>query len=143
MTLKNLLNSKINFEDYKWSKIYKVHYNVFDAAVGFEENMYIPDTIMCLSFQQKKALPIGKGGAILLDNYEDYSILSKLVYDGRSRYYSDRYEINDHPDDILCGFHFNMSPDEAAKGILLLNQLSNKKTGSSNDYADLRKLKCF
>jgi hypothetical protein len=36
-----------------------------------------------------------------------------------------------------------MSPDEAAKGILLINQYSNKPTGSSDDYEDLRKLKCF
>jgi dTDP-4-amino-4,6-dideoxygalactose transaminase len=101
MTIKNILGSKIIFEDYKWSKIYKVHSNVYDAAVGFEKNMYIPGTIMCLSFQQKKALPIGKGGAILLDNYEDYSVLSKLVHDGRSRYFSDKQLIKENTEIVI------------------------------------------
>ena len=143
MTIKNILGSKIIFEDYKWSKIYKVHHNVIDAAVGFEKNMYIPGSIMCLSFQQKKALPIGKGGAILLDNYEDYSVLSKLVHDGRNRYFSDKQLIKENPESVISGFHMNMSPDEAVKGILLINQYSDKPTGSSDDYEDLRKLKCF
>jgi dTDP-4-amino-4,6-dideoxygalactose transaminase len=143
MTLKNLLGSKIIFEDYEWDKMYMVHNNIIDASVGFEENMYIPGTMMCLSFQQKKALPIGKGGAILLDNKEDYSILSKLVHDGRKRYLSDREEIKNNPEDILCGFHMNMSPDEAAKGVLLLNQYKPKPFGSSKDYEDLRKIECL
>ena len=37
---------------------------IWDSAVGFHKDMYIKDQFMCLSFQQKKALPIGKGGAI-------------------------------------------------------------------------------
>jgi dTDP-4-amino-4,6-dideoxygalactose transaminase len=143
MTLKNLLNSKINFENYEWSKTYKVIHNVIDASVGFEKNMYIPETMMCLSFQQKKQLPIGTGGAILLDNYEDYSILSKLVYDGRFRYIADKQQIRENPDSIISGFHMNMTPDNAAKGVLLLNQYKESPCGSSEDYEDLRVLKCL
>ena len=147
MTLKNLLNIEIEFEDYEWQKMYKIYqnddYNVIDAAVGFEENMYMPGSMMCLSFQQKKQLPIGKGGAILLDDYEAYFTLSKLAHDGRLRYLSDRELIKESPDSILPGFHMNMSPDEAAKGILLLNQYKEKPTGSSKDYADLRKIECL
>jgi hypothetical protein len=143
MTLKNLLGLKINFTNEKWAGEYKIHNNIYDCAVNFSRGMYKEGTIQCISFQQKKALPIGKGGAILLDNKNMYETLSRLVHDGRSRFLSDREEIKESPEDILCGFHMNMSPDEAAKGILLLNQYKPKIPGTWEDYEDLRKLQCL
>jgi hypothetical protein len=45
---------------------------------------------------------------------------------------------------IMIGYHMNMTPDEAAKGILLLNQITeNYQVGSYKDYSDLSKLNCF
>jgi hypothetical protein len=47
-------------------------------------------------------------------------------------------------DEIMIGYHMNMSPEEATKGILLMNSLSEVyKNGSYQDYPDLSKLKCF
>jgi dTDP-4-amino-4,6-dideoxygalactose transaminase len=144
MTLKNLLGSEIVFTDFFWEKMYNVHHNVIDAAVCFEKNMYKEGSMMCISFQQKKPLNIGKGGAILLDDYQDYLRLQRLVHDGRSRHLTDTIEIKHTPGNILCGFHFNMSPDEGARGILLLNQIENSprygKSGGYGDYQDLRKI---
>jgi hypothetical protein len=45
---------------------------------------------------------------------------------------------------IIMGYHMYMSPDEAARGVLLLNQLSEHYTnGSFKDYLDISKLDCL
>jgi len=121
---------------------WKEHYTltpskVIDAAVGFRPNMYISGTKMCLSFQEKKAIPIGKGGAILLDDETEYNRLKRLCFDGRD------YKTN-YRDDVveLGGYHMNMTPEHAAKGLLLLNQykFTEDDIGSSDDYLDVRTL---
>ena len=48
-----------------------------------KKNMYIPDTLMCLSFHGRKCLAIGRGGAILTDNLETYNWLKCARFDGR------------------------------------------------------------
>ena len=39
---------------------------------------------MCISFQYRKHLSLGRGGIILLDKKDDYEHLKKMSYDGRS-----------------------------------------------------------
>ena len=107
------------YGDFNWFGSYELGYtNIIDCAVGFKKDMYKPDKFMCLSFQQKKAIKIGKGGAILLDNEEDYKILKRMSWDGRDSSISVKEDLNN----IILGYHMNMIPDDAAKGILLLNQ---------------------
>lgn len=132
----------VEFDNRQWRGHYQLNNSpVYDYAVGFEKNMFVPGQIQCLSFQQKKRLAIGKGGAILLDDQDMYNALRRMRHDGRD---SRIHISNDNPDDIIIGYHMNMSPDEAAKGILLLNQLSEEYVlGSSNDYPDISKLRCF
>ena len=124
----------------EWSGSYQIgSTNVHDYAVGFKHNMYVPGQVQCLSFHQKKALPIGKGGAILLDDPVMYAKLKRMRHDGR-----DSAIGVDHDPDIIMGYHMNMSPDEAARGILLLNQLSGSSIpGSFRDYPDISKLSCL
>jgi dTDP-4-amino-4,6-dideoxygalactose transaminase len=89
--------------------------------------------MVCLSFQQKKSISIGKGGAILLDNEIDYKILKRMAWDGRDASKS----VIDDIDNIILGYHMNMIPDDAAKGVLKLNQYSGEKIGSYADYPDI------
>ena len=133
---------KVTFNDRGWEGGYKIlGSDVYDYAVGFEKNMYIPGQIQCLSFHQKKRLNIGKGGAILLNDEKMYNTLRRMRHDGRDSRVS---VSNDSPDDIIIGYHMNMSPDEAVKGMLLMNQLSEDYTiGTSEDYDDLLELGCF
>ena len=57
---------------------------VIDSALHFTGDMYVPDTFMCLSFTgQWKHLRIGKGGAILTDNYAAYLWFKRFRYSGR------------------------------------------------------------
>lgn len=123
-----------------WTSSYQIgRTNIYDYAVGFEKNMYTAGQVQCVSFQQKKRLAIGKGGAILLDDPVMYEKLKRMRHDGRD---SAKTVWNDTG--IIMGYHMYMSPDEAAKGILLLNQLSERYTvGSYKDYPDISKLDCL
>ena len=141
----DLYGYNVSFRDEEWRGAYEIgRTNIWDCAVGFEEGMYKPGQIQCLSFQQKKRLAIGKGGAILLDNPELAKKLKRYSMDGRDASISVEQELAQSPESIVIGYHFNMSPDEAAKGLLLLNQLKKDYTlGSYQDYPDITKLKCF
>jgi len=102
----------------KWKGIYKFgEFPIYDCAVGFSPNMYKRSTFQCLSFQQKKAISIGKGGAILLDNKDAYDTLKRMAWDGRDSSIPVRDDKN-----IIDGYHMNMTPEMAVRGILLLNQ---------------------
>jgi len=57
---------------------------VIDSALHFTGDMYVPGTFMCLSFTgQWKHLRIGKGGAILTDDYAAYLWFKRFRYSGR------------------------------------------------------------
>jgi dTDP-4-amino-4,6-dideoxygalactose transaminase len=141
----DLFGYDIAFRDEQWNGSYEIgRTNIWDCAVGFERNMYKPGQIQCLSFQQKKRLAIGKGGAILLDDATLAKKLKRYSTDGRDSSISVEQELAQSPESIVIGYHFNMTPDEAAKGILLLNQLRPEYTpGSYKDYPNITQLKCF
>ena len=137
------LNAKktVFFTDEHWFKSYNLKgTNIFDCAVGFEKNMYKPGVIQCLSFQQKKCLNIGKAGAILLDDEYKYNKLKRLIWDGRDS----SKPLNLDTNVMLNAFHCYMTPDDAAKGVLLLNQINEERIYAgfkcSDDYDDLSKL---
>jgi dTDP-4-amino-4,6-dideoxygalactose transaminase len=93
------------------------------------------NALQTLSFQIKKRLPIGKGGAILTDSLEAYNWLKLASYDGRDL--NTPYTSNEHFQ--MLGWHFYMTPEDAARGILLLDQIpdDNPDTMDSNHYPDL------
>ena len=56
------LNLDWHFVDNRWEKYYTIgNTNIIDAAVLWEQNSYIPSSLMCISFQLKKHLSLGKG----------------------------------------------------------------------------------
>lgn len=132
----------ISFRKEQWEGSYQIgDTNVWDCAVGFERNMYRSGTIQCLSFQQKKRLAIGTGGAILLDDKDTADYLSRLRHDGRD---SSVPVVGDDPNKIILGYHMYMSPNQAADGILLLNQMSEDyQVGKWSDYPNISVLECF
>lgn len=95
---------------------------MYDCAVFFKPNMFRKikgdwNKLVCVSFQQKKRLSLGRGGAILTDNKQHYDILKRLVYDGRNLHMRDVDEITMNPNNIALGFHSYLEPEKAARGI--------------------------
>ena len=130
------------FVDLKWQDQYQLDpLPIVDSARVWKANSYIAGSLTCLSFQFKKHLPIGRGGMILTDNLEYYNQLQKMVRDGRDR------TLLWTNDDITCiGYHYYMTPEDAARGILLFDELHSvpaDKTWSWQDYTPLTNFTVF
>ncbi len=82
--LSRKLGVALEWRDEEWLDYYRVTDTVIDAAVLWKPNSYIPGTFMCVSFQFKKHLSLGRGGVILTDNKEAALALKKMSYDGRT-----------------------------------------------------------
>ncbi len=131
----------VRFEDKKWKGIYQLKpYPIYDAAKRLTSNMYIPGTLMCLSFGIKKPLKLGKGGMILTDSDDAYDYLKKKRWSGRTE------NIPMDMDDIdFLGYNSYITPEWAARGLMLLSvypefaddQIENP------DYPDLRQYKIY
>jgi len=117
---------------------------VWDSALRFTADMYIPNTFMCISFTGAyKHFKLSKGGAILTDNHDAY------LWFKRSRN-SGRRECSYHDDNFdMLGWNFYMMPELAARGLLLMNQFYNiDGTKKLNDdlelpYPDLSKFPIY
>lgn len=104
---------------------------VWDSALRFTHNMYIPNTHMCVSFTGPyKHLKLGKGGAILTDDYHAYMWFKRARFSGRREcsYHEDYFD--------MLGWNFYMMPEIAARGLLLLTQFYNMD-GSPKQNEDL------
>ena len=127
------------FEDKDWSGLYQLgETGIWDSAARFTRNMFVGgEALQCLSFQIKKRLPIGRGGAILTNSQEDYVNLKLMSYDGRDL--SIPYTSDQHVKSL--GWHFYMTPEDAARGILLMDKLplTSPDTMNHEHYPDLRK----
>jgi hypothetical protein len=124
-----------------WQKWYRLgNTSVIDAATFWKEDGYIPFSYMCLSFQYKKHLSLGRGGAILTDSLESAEVLRKMVYDGRTR---DLPWADQNIDTI--GYHYYMTPETAELGLSKLRTAINTppRIWSWQDYPDLRTMKVF
>ena len=128
------------FEDRDWQGIYQLWpYMIYDAAKRFTSDMYIPESLMCLSFHIKKHLPIGKGGMILTDDPDAVEWFKKARYEGRS-------EKMYHEDDIdEFGYNMYMTPPEAAQGLWLMQNtpLHNEDLEEYGGYKDLTEFPLF
>lgn len=81
-----MLNLGIQFTltDEQWQGEYRFHgTNIWDSARRLEPGMYRPGQVQCLSFGNGKPMPLGRAGAILLDDAEAYRDLSLMRSDGR------------------------------------------------------------
>ena len=126
------------FEELEWSGLYELgSTGVWDSAARFTKGMFVGgESLQCLSFQIKKRLPIGRGGAILTDSEDDYRSLKLMSYDGRDLKtpYTDSQHVS------ALGWHYYMTPEDAARGLLILKQLpeENMDTMDLTHYPDLR-----
>ena len=122
-----------HFRHEEWSGMYQLKpYPIWDAATRWRRNMY-QGGLHVVSFQIKKWIPIGRGGMILTDDKAAYDWLIKARYDGRD------LSISQWDDDAdICGWHMYMTPEDAARGIILMDQVAdeNPDCGGWQNYAD-------
>jgi dTDP-4-amino-4,6-dideoxygalactose transaminase len=139
MTLRKL-DIPCVWTDLQWQDFYYLTPNIIDAAVYWQQDGYKHGTLMCLSFQYRKHLNVGRGGMILLDNEDDYKQLCKMRYDGR---------LDDIPwmeqDIDTMGYHYYMTPETALLGIERFHEVVNKepKHWSYKDYPNVSEMKVF
>jgi dTDP-4-amino-4,6-dideoxygalactose transaminase len=127
--------NQIKFKDVIWSGEYSIGDTaIVDAAVRFRKNMYKPGSYYCISFHHRKTLKLGRGGVILTDDAEFVKWANPMIYDGRNKNIL-------YKDDTLSaiGYHMYMTPEDAARGILLLENIPefNDDTSDSTQYQDL------
>jgi len=105
---------------------------VWDSALRFTCDMYIPKQYMCLSFTGPyKHFKLSKGGCILTDNYEAMLWFKRARFSGRREcsYHEDHFD--------MLGWNFYMMPELAARGLLLMNQFYNASDGSKKHNEDI------
>ena len=136
---------RIKFVDSRWTGMYQLApYPIYDAARLYTSNMYIPGSLMCLSFHWTKHLGVGRGGAILCDDKKTAEALKKLRFDGRTEGVPPRKDKFSH-----LGWHIPMCPTVAAQGLLMMAGIKEHNEplpwgpGTDSDYPDLSQLEIF
>ena len=139
--LANKLGISFDWRDEEWEDYYFLGGpNIVDAAVLWKQDSYVPNTFMCVSFQYRKHLSLGRGGIILTDNKESAILLKKMSYDGRLP------DIPWRDQDIdTYGFHYYMTPETATLGLQKLKKSIDTppKKWTVQDWPDLTKMKIF
>jgi len=135
------INVPYHLVDISWEKCYNlVPGHIIDAATMWEANSYQAGHLMCISFQFKKHIPIGRGGIILLDDHIQYKRLKRMCHDGRD---PTKNQFDDNVTEL--GYHYYMTPEDAARGIHLFNNLKDKTPTiwSWKNYKDLTDMDFF
>ena len=130
---------KVKLTDEKWENDYQLKpYPIWDSAAlwslgSFKENFSV------VSFQIKKPLCIGKGGMILTNDKNAAEQLKIMRHDGRDNV------VNQTECDIKSiGYHYYMTPEDAARGIIIFDNLKDIETFPSwKNYIDLTKYSYF
>jgi dTDP-4-amino-4,6-dideoxygalactose transaminase len=139
---------KVEFESVKGKTIKGAYQlkgsNIWDSALRFTSDMYVPNTHMCVSFTGPyKHFKLSKGGAILTDSPDAYRWFKRARYSGRREcsYHEDNFD--------MLGWNFYMMPELAARGILLMNQFYNQDGSKKHNedlelpYPDLSKFEIY
>jgi dTDP-4-amino-4,6-dideoxygalactose transaminase len=131
---------KCEFINYLWEGCYRLgNTNIYDSARRFRRGMYVKNSLYCLSAHWGKHLKIGRGGFVLTDNEEAATYLKIMRFDGRTARVAPK-------DDkfILPSAHCYMLPEEAARGLMLMNYMPDDNADLAwDDYPDLSQYPIF
>ncbi len=153
--------SFIQWRDEDWEGAYPIILNqhdgackepvVWDAALRMRKHMFNdfapaadhgdmgkvfvarPVTFVCLSFQYRKHIPIGRGGMILHNGSEaDDEFFRRMRFFGRAE-----VPAKEDPGPTLLGYRCYMTPDEAARGLCFMQNIPTAAHDIEIDYPDL------
>ena len=139
--LANKMNLELKWKDEDWRDYYEIgNTGVYDAAVLWRKDSYIPKSFMCISFQFQKHLSLGRGGMILTDDKEARDELKKMSYDGRTPDKPWREQ-----NVTTMGYHYYMTPETAQKGLDKFEEAKKTKPRKwlLEDWPDLTKMDVF
>lgn len=129
------LGIKFELQEESWTGEYQFYgTNIWDSARRLERNMYRPGQVQCLSFGNGKPLQIGKAGAILTDDVEEYDQISRMRSDGRDL----RISPWQQQEVFKQGYHYCPTLETCQLGLDLLQQVDQKPKYQA--YPDLRTL---
>jgi dTDP-4-amino-4,6-dideoxygalactose transaminase len=123
---------KVKFIDLKWRGLYQLYpYPIWDSALRFKRDMYIPGSYYCVSFHYKKQMPIGRGGMILTDNAEAVEWFKQARFNGRHEkpILEDKFE--------MLGWNMYMDPERAARGLCMMLNIEDYEKNEEDIYPDL------
>lgn len=135
------------FDDRDWisKRFYRLDpYPIYDAAHLFQKNMCkkIANEIdgkffVCVSFSATKPINIGKGGMILTNDENAVDWLKQARYCGRNEkpLMQDSFEI--------LGWNMYMTPEQAARGLVLMNDTKSLRKKPMPKYPDLSQFKVY
>jgi dTDP-4-amino-4,6-dideoxygalactose transaminase len=129
----------VRFKDIEWQGCYALNpTRVIDAAVLWERDSYVDGSLMCLSFQIKKAIPTGKMGAILTNDEDAAKWLKWASYDGRDL--TTPYDSVGHVK--MLGWHMYATPEDCARTILLMDDLPEDRGAymGNENYPDVSQM---
>lgn len=107
---------------------------VWDSALLFTSDMYVPGRYQCLSFSgPMKTLKLGKAGMVLTDNIDAYKWFKRARFSGRN-------EVSYHDDyfDTL-GWNMYLNPEIAVRGCQLMPGIAKDNDPVRLPYPDLSK----
>lgn len=136
---------RLEFDDYEWEGGYSIETDrgiIVDSACSLNHGLAegvprigsLETSLICLSFQSRKHLKIGRGGMILTDVESHANWLRKARFCGRTG-------LNGVPEFI--GWHCFLEPERAARGLVLMDSLPDFNADLVFDYPDLREYGVF
>ena len=131
---------RVAFEDIDWQEDGYYHLGrtiIIDSAKRLYRNMYNSPYLWCLSFHAHKALAIGRGGMILTDDEKATEWFKVARFDGRHEQSLDNDKL------AMVGWNMFMTPEQAARGLELIQWLPDKNIAPSDRYQDLSKYKFY
>ena len=131
---------RVVFEDVDWQNngYYRLgNTPIVDSAKHLSKGMYVRGHFMCLSFHGKKLLPVGRGGMILTDNEKARDWLKIARFDGRHEQALSTDIL------VMPGWNMYLTPEQAARGLELLQWLPDRTVDPPDPYQDLSRYKFY
>ena len=127
------LHIKYTMLDQTWTGEYQFkNTRIWDSARRLEPGMYRAGAMQCLSFGNGKPLNLGRVGAVLLDDYDAYCVLSRLRSDGRDL----RISPWESDPELVLGYHYCPTLELCERGIEKLATVDQEP--KYHQYPDLR-----
>lgn len=128
----------VKWSDNAWSGSYSLFpTRVIDSALRFRRGMHYGG-LTCLSFHARKILNIGRGGMVVTNDSNAVEWLQRARFDGRTG------KVPFMQDQVReMGWNAYMTPEQAARGLQLLEALPDHPPDLRPEYPDLSLLPVF